>query len=581
MSRTAAVAARAPTVGDAPDGAVAVDPDSDAVRSVAQGVVEVLQSEHVAFVAGIPGGGVVDYLDVLFQAGTPRFVLVRHEQVAVHMALGYAQLTGRPAVVLVSRSPGASNTVIGVQAAWAEGSPLVLISSHVNSRARGLGAFQEIDLESLFRPITKMSVEVRAPERVVETLQEAFRVATEGRPGPVHVSIPLDFPAVEVPVTLSRPSHEIHGRLVPGPAALEQATDLLARSTRPVIIAGGGVTKSGAAAVALELADELGAAVTNTWEKKAVREDHPLATGGIGRGGSGASAAVLREADVILAVGTRFSEFATEDYAMRFRPEQRLVQVDIDAANIGRVYPVSVGIASDAKAALEALLGELRSRSAGVRREAWRARIAEARDTWRREIDEVDFDARPIASARVARDLRRATRPDVVICSDSGNFNYFLARYFTATAPGTFLYPAATGPMGCGLPAAMGVKVAFPDRQVVAVAGDGGFAMTMQDLETCVREKIGVVAVVMNNFAYGNIKLRQQLRFDNRLIGCELTNPDFAAFARLTGAAGETVRDPDELMPAFERAFASDGPTVLDVHVDPSEMSSATVDSWW
>ncbi len=540
-----------------------------------------LEDEQVPFVAGIPGGGVVELLDVIYRTGSPRYVLVRHEQVAVHMALGYGELTGRPAVVLVSRAPGASNTVIGVQAAWAEGSPLVLISSHVSSKARGLGAFQEIDLESLFRPITKMSVEVRAPERVAGTLQEAFRVATEGRPGPVHVSIPLDFPSIKVPFAPSRPSREVHGRLAPSPAGLDRAVALLAASERPVIIAGGGVTKSGAADQVLELAEELGAAVTNTWEKKAVREDHLLATGGIGRGGSGASAAVLHEADIVLAIGTRFSEAATEDYAMAFEAGQSLVQVDIDAGTVGRVYPVEVGIAADARAAVVAMLEALRGRRDRKLRAAWRERVAELVRDWQDEIDGVDFDAQPISSPRVVRDLRHVMEPDGVVCSDSGNFNYFLARYFPATSPGTFLYPAATGPMGCALPAAMGVKVAFPERQVVAVAGDGGFAMTMQDLETCVRERIAVVALVMNNFAFGNIKLRQQVRFGNRLIGCDLSNPDFAEVARLVGARGETVRHPDELLPSLQRALSGHEPFVLDVHVDPDEMSSATVDPWW
>ncbi|MGH9087671.1 MAG: thiamine pyrophosphate-binding protein, partial [Acidimicrobiales bacterium] len=239
----------------------------------AEAVVAVLEQEQVPFVAGIPGSGVMDYLDVLYRTGRPRYVLVRHEQVAVHMALGYAELTARPAVVLVSRSPGASNTVIGVQAAAVEGSPMVLLSSHVASKARGLGAFQEIDLESVFRPITKMSVEVRAPTRVPEVIQEAFRVATSGRPGPVHVSIPLDFPTTEVAAALAPPSATVQGRLSPNPAALERAVELLAAAERPAIVAGGGVTKAGAAGRVLALAELLGAAVANTWEKKAVVED--------------------------------------------------------------------------------------------------------------------------------------------------------------------------------------------------------------------------------------------------------------------------------------------------------------------
>lgn len=547
----------------------------------AEAVVEIFRQEKVPFVAGIPGSGVMDYLDVLYRTGAPRFILVRHEQVAAHMALGYAELTNQPAVVLVSRSPGASNTVIGVQAASVEGSPMVLLSSHVASTARGLGAFQEIDLESLFRPITKMSVEVRSATRVPEVLQEAFRVATSGRPGPVHVSIPLDFPNAEVSVTLSPPSAVVLGRLGPNPVALDQAAELLAASERPVIVAGGGVTKAGAAGMVLTLADLLGAAVANTWEKKAVVEDHPLVVGNIGRGGSGASAAALREADVVLAIGVRFSEFATEDYRMQFTATQRLIQVDIDPATVGRVYPVTVGMAADAEVVLEAIVARLKPSVDPTGHQKWRARIAELRDCWERQIDDLDYDARPIASARVVRDLRAATTRDAVLCTDSGNFNYFLARYYPSTSPGAYLYPAGAGPMGCGLPAAMGVKAAFPERQVVAVAGDGGFAMTMQDLETCVREHIDVVVVVMNNFAYGNIKLRQQLKFGNRLIGSDLTNPDFGELARLFGAHGETVTDPDQLRPAFDRALTAGRPAVIDVHVNPEEMAMATVDNWW
>lgn len=547
----------------------------------AEAVVEIFSQEEVPFVAGIPGSGVMDYLDVLYRTGAPRFILVRHEQVAAHMALGFAELTGRPAVVLVSRSPGASNTVIGVQAASVEGSPMVLLSSHVTSTARGLGAFQEIDLESLFRPITKMSVEVRSATRVPEVLQEAFRVATSGRPGPVHVSIPLDFPNAQVHVALSPPSAAMLGRLAPNPAALDQAAELLAAAERPVIVAGGGVTKAGAASRVLALADLLGAAVANTWEKKAVVEDHPLAVGNIGRGGSGASAAALREADVVLAVGVRFSEFATEDYRMQLTAAQRLIQVDVDPATVGRVYPVTVGMAADADIVLEAIVERLKPSVDPAGHQTWRERIAELRDWWERQIDDVDYDARPIASARVVRELRAATTRDAVVCTDSGNFNYFLARYYPATAPGAYIYPAGAGPMGCGLPAAMGVKAAFPDRQVVAVAGDGGFAMTMQDLETCVREHLDVIVVVMNNFAYGNIKLRQQRKFGNRLIGSELTNPDFGELARLFGAHGETVTDPDQLRPAFDRALTAGRPAVVDVHVNPEEMAMATVDNWW
>lgn len=546
--------------------------------TVAETVVEVLRREQVPFVAGLPGSGIMDYLDVLYRGHGPRFVLVRHEQVAVHMALGYAELTNRPAVVMVSRSPGASNTVIGVQAAFAEGSPLVLITSHVSSRARGLGAFQEIDLEGLFRPITKLSVAPTAPERVPEVVEEAFRVAVSGRPGPVHVSIPLDFPQQRVAWRPSPPSRDLLGLAAPHPNGVRDAVELLRAAERPAIIAGGGVTKAGVGERVLELAECLGAAVTNTWEKKAVREDHPLATGNIGRGGSGASAAVLHEADVVLALGLRFSEATTDDYRMKLPHGQRLIQVDIDPACLGRVFPIAVGMSADAGVVVDELL---RHCDADADRTGWRARIADHKRAWQEGIDALDWEADPIVTPRVVRDLRGALADDAVVTVDSGNFNYWLQRYLPATTPGAYIYPAATGTMGCGLPAAMGIKLAFPERQVVAVAGDGGFLMTMQDLETCVRERLDVVAVVLNNFSYGNIKIRQQTAFGGRLIGSEFNNPAFAAVARLFGAHGESVASPGELAPALERALAAGGPAVIDVHVDPDEICTATIEHWW
>jgi acetolactate synthase I/II/III large subunit len=239
-----------------------------------------------------------------------------------------------------------------------------------------------------------------------------------------------------------------------------------------------------------------------------------------------------------------------------------------------------VGLAADAGAAVEALIGAL-DRRRSSRRESWRNRIAALNDAWRARIDEVDWDRTPIVSPRVVRELRSVLAPDAVVAVDSGNFNYWVQRYFPATAPGAYIYPAGTGTMGAGLPAAMGVKLAHPERQVVAVAGDGGFMMTMQDLETCVREQIAVVAVVMNNFAYGNIKIRQQTKFGGRLIGCEFDNPDFAEVARLFGAMGERVVEPGQLRPAFERALTAGGPAVIDVHVDPDEICTATIEPWW
>lgn len=548
--------------------------------SVSDAVIEAIAREEVPFVAGLPGSGVMDFFDTLYRRGAPRFVLVRHEQVGAHMALGYAELTGRPAVMMVSRSPGASNAVIGVQAAFVEGSPMVLISSHVNSPARGLGAFQEIDLESMFRPITKWSVMASVPERVPEIVQEAFRVAVSGRPGPVHVCIPKDFAFQRVRCRLSPPSSAVLGVAAPSAAGVREAASLLEAAERPVIIAGGGVTKAGAGELVLELADRLGAAVANTWEKKAVREDHPLCVANIGRGGSTASAAVLHEADVVLALGVRFSEFATEDYRMRFDPDQRLIQVDIDPACVGRVYPVAVGIVADVVATVRELMARL-PEGEPPRRPAWREAVADHRERWRRQLDAVDWDARPIVSGRAIRELRNVLDREAVVTTDSGNFNYWLERHFEATTPGAYIYPAGAGPMGCGLPAAMGIKLAFPERQVVAVAGDGGFVMTMQDLETCVREGINVVVVVLNNFGYGNIKIRQQTQFEGRLIGCEYGNPDFAALARLFGAWGERVTEPEDLQGALRRALDAGTPAVVDVHVDPEEICTATIDEWW
>jgi len=431
-------------------------------------------------------------------------------------------------------------------------------------------AFEEMDLVRFFGPITKWSVEIHQPSRIAELMQRAVRTALSGRPGPVMVSLPLDVQTAEAAAR-----YQATARPIPPAApaaAVEAALARLASAQRPVIIAGGGVRGPGYSAGLLKLAERLAIPVVTTWlRKNAFPNDSPLFCGSLGYGALAVTEDVVREADLVLAAGCRFSEFTTGRWTL-LSPGTALIQIDIDPDGLGRTYVPDVGICADVSQAAQALADAAEEAGAGPP-PGRAARAAAARADYRQQArpPRPAPGAAPVSSAELVAALRTVLGgTKATLVQDAPSLGPWIQRYLDFAAPDSY-YASGGGSMGWGFPAAMGMQLARPGERFITVSGDGSFWMVAQDLETAVRERLPVVTVINNNFAFGNTRDRQRTAHGGRYLGVFYSNPDFAAFARLLGAHGERVDSGADLVPALERALASGLPAVVDVIQDRHE----------
>ncbi len=536
-----------------------------------------LQAEGVTTVFGVLDGSHNPILAKLADYGI-RFISARHEAAAAHMAEAWARVRGEPGVVITGIGPGAFNTTAGVGVAHAEGSPLVVITGQ---RRRNIiypdrgGGFQVADLVDLYRPITKWSVGVRHWERLPEIMARAFRVALSGRPGPVYVEIPEDLlketrDEAEAPV--EPPERYRPLRLGPGdPEAIERAADLLAAAERPLLHAGMGVHWSAAWEEFLALADHLAAVVTTTLAARGVvPEDHPryihlldLRT----------LITARREADVVLAVGTRFGEL--DGWG---RPpwwgdpaQQKTIHVDADPASIGLNRPVDVAIVGDARQALRALLEAVKARTAPRERHPRLAAYRESTAAWQKELAAaLDAGMGGINPGRMVQIVREVFPREAITVMDGGNTSLWTVAYNPIYTPRSFLYTAKFGHLGSGLPYAIGAQLAAPDRPVYLITGDGALGFNIQELETAVRYNVPVTVIVAVDRGWGMERTSQLAAGIRGFVETEFyPETRYDLVAQGFGCHGEMVTRLDDLQPALERARASGKPALIQVMVDP------------
>jgi thiamine pyrophosphate-dependent acetolactate synthase large subunit-like protein len=494
--------------------------------TVADLLVARLRDHGVRHIFGYPGGQLTPIYDALYREPGIRHVLARDEQAAAFMADGYARATGKPGVCLAVCGPGVLNAATPLATSFTDSIPVLLISGQVPIPGLGVrsGYYHENDQLGAVATFTKHRVRFSAGQHLAEDLDQAFAALKDGRPGPVFVEVPLDVLRTDLstllhPVTLSPrqpitlPANDI--------AALAA---LLANWKRPLVLAGGGVLSAEAGPLLVRLAEQLGAPVFNTaMGKGTVPGDHPLSAGLPWRRATSdlsnmASyfSPLFTEADGLLAIGCRFTQLATGTWSMPLPPA--LVQIDIDAAELGRHYPVTLGVQSDARAALEAVLAILPE----TPRPPW-ARVPPPGKPWK------------LPGVDVVGPLRRLLRRDAIVVADITRLAYVLMAEFPVYEPRTFLHPAGYVAMGYGIPAALGAKTAFPERSVVAVVGDGCFLMSGMELATAVQEKLPILVILVNDSCLTLIKSTQERRYENRFIGVDLRNPDFQLFARSFG----------------------------------------------
>jgi len=537
-------------------------------------VVELLKTEGVRHIFGIVGSTFLDVLDRLYDDSSVEYINVRHEQAAAFMADGLARVTDRPGVCLVTSGPGATNLLTGVAAAHVAHSPVVVLVGGIALDHYQKDAFQEYDLVSMFRPVTKQAIQITKPERIPELVRGALRVALSGRPGPVFVEIPRDVLSGKLPATSALPpdAYRITHAQPPHADAVREAARRVRQAERPLLLVGGGASRAGANELVVQLSERYGIPMITAYGRNdAVPNAHPLYLGPLGRAGAPEAAAACRRADLIVAVGSRLAQFTTQFDDRYIRPGTSLVQIDLEARDIGRYYPVAVGIHADARETCQALLGAL-AQDGPARRQAWLAEAETLRgERQARLAAEAKLAAQPMKPQRVYAELRRVLPPDTIVALDAGAAPAYGYDRLSFARPRTFLTPLDLGGLGFAFPVALGAKLGRPEAPVVAIHGDGGYLMNSQELETAVRHSIGVVTIVMNNNCWGSEKAYQKHFYGGRYIGCDIGNPRYDQFARLFGAAGYYVEHPDQVGDAVKKALSENSPAVIEIPIDPNE----------
>jgi len=538
-------------------------------------VIELLKAEQVRYIFGIVGSTFLDILDALYDDRSVEYINVRHEQAAAFMADGLARVTGHPGVCLVTSGPGATNLLTGVAAAHVAHSPVVVLVGGVSLEHYQKDAFQDYDLVSMFRPVTKLAVQITKPERIPELLRSALRAAMSGRPGPVFVEIPRDVLNEQVlQMSAVAPDHyRITHPLPPHPDAIREAARVLREAERPLMLVGGGVTRAEANDLVVRLSDQYAIPMITAYGRNdAVPNAHPLYVGPLGRAGAPEAAAACRRADLLLVIGSRLGQFTSHFDHRAIRAETPIVQIDVDSRDIGRYYPVAVGIQADARLACQALLDALARDAVRPFPPAWRQE-AETLRTQRqvRLAAEGGLDAKPMKPQRVYAELRRALPADTIVALDAGAAPAYGYDRLHLTRPRTFFTPLDLGGLGFAFPVALGAKLGCPDAPTLAIHGDGGFLMNAQELETAVRHGINVVTLVMNNNCWGSEKAYQKHFYGGRYIGCDIGNPRYDEFARLFGAEGYYVDHPDQVGDAVRAALRAGKPAVIEIPIDPDE----------
>ena len=529
-------------------------------------VVEALALEGVKCVYGIPGGSVIPLYDALHDAPFTH-VLMRHEQAAAHAADGYARASGKPGVCICTSGPGFTNILTGLATAFMDSVPLVAISGQVATHLIGTDAFQEPDTFGSSLAAVKHSFLVRSVEELPEALKGAFEIAVSGRPGPVLIDLPVDIQRTEGEFLY--PERTLFGgdRLKPRTdlSRAGEAADLLGRAERPVILAGGGVLASGASDLLLAFAEKRGIPVANTLiGKSAFPDNHPLSLGMAGMHGTPWANLALTEADVIFALGTRFSD-RTTGRLDSFAKGAVLIHGDIDEAEIDKIVPSQVSLLGDAKAILQ-LLAE---KTPPVYRDSWASTIA----GWREAYPISDPDDRAFVPAAIMERVKAAAREDWPVVADVGQNQMWTALFYKTNLPGAFLTSGGLGTMGYALPAAMGASLAKGKSPALCFAGDGGFLMNCQELETCARYDIPVKIFVLNNRALGMVRQWQELFWDERYSATTPQSPcRFDALAEALGVKGYGCDTLDELEEMLPSIMNSPGPALVDCRIAREEL---------
>jgi acetolactate synthase-1/2/3 large subunit len=542
-----------------------------------QALIKSLEMEGVEVMFGLPGGAILPVYDPIIDSPI-RHILVRHEQGAGHMAEGYAHATGRPGVAMVTSGPGATNIVTPLADAMMDSIPIVVVTGQVPSSAIGTDAFQECDIVGVTRSVTKHNELVTSAQDIPRVIHEAFHIATTGRPGPVLVDIPKDVvdpnnpnsamdwywpDSVDLPGY--KPTVKGHPRMI------REAAKLIAESSRPVIYAGGGILKARAAEALRELAELTGIPVVTTlMARGAFPDSHPLCLGMPGMHGNYTAITSMQQSDLLIALGSRFDDRVTGKVGA-FAPGAKIVHVDVDPAELGKVRRPDVPIVGDCQAVIVELIREVRELGPQPDRGAWDAQVKQWQAQFPLHYDQGWADGDALKPQFCIEQLRDNSPEDTIVVSGVGQHQMWASQFWRFNHPYTWVNSGGLGTMGFAVPAAIGAKVGMPGRTVWAIDGDGCFQMTAQELVTAASERIPVKVAILNNAYLGMVRQWQELFYEERYSEVYLSPdlPDYKMWAEAMGCVGMRVEHPDEVVAAIDKANAiDDRPVVIDFRVD-------------
>ena len=531
----------------------------------AQILIESLKREGVNVIFGYPGGSVLPLFDKLYDAGL-NFILTRHEQGAAHAADGYSRATGKVGVCLATSGPGATNLVTGIATAYMDSIPMVAITGQVKTSLIGNDAFQEADVTGITRPITKHNYLVKDIKDLSRIIREAFYIASTGRPGPVLVDIPVDIQQQEyefswpekVELRSYKPTYFGH------PGQIKKAVRLISSARKPVIYAGGGVISSNASGILFEFAEKLQIPVT--WTLMGIGcfpATHKLALGMLGMHGTAYANHAITDSDLIIAIGARFDDRVTGRLDA-FAPAAKVIHIDIDPSSISKNIRVDIPIVGDARNILGELLEELNKLPDTPE---WLEYVATLKKKHPLRYKDTDR----IKPQYVIEQIYEATKGEAIITTEVGQNQMWAAQWYKYTRPRTFISSGGLGTMGFGFPAAMGAKAGCPEKTVFDIAGDGSIQMNIQELATCVCNKINVKVAILDNGYLGMVRQWQELFYHKRYSYTCISAPDFVKLTESFGAVGILVTRKEEVRPAIDKAIATDNTVFIDFRIDPEE----------
>lgn len=541
--------------------------------SGAEAIIRSLLAENIETIFGYPGGAIIPVYDVLYgYTDRLRHILVRHEQGAVHAAQGFARVSGKIGVAIVTSGPGATNIITGVADALTDSTPLVVISGQVDSKVLGSDAFQETDVIGITQPVTKWSYQVRRAEDIPWAISRAFYIAASGRPGPVVIDVTKDAQTGMMEwdyekcnfIRSYNPTPKIN------PEAVEQAAELINSAQRPLIIAGHGVMIAKAEKELVELAEKAEIPVINTlMGLSSIPTDHPLYKGMAGMHGNIAANVATNACDVLIAIGMRFDDRVTGD-PNKYARQAKIVHIDIDRSEFNKNIPADVAIHGDARKVLEQLLPQITATS----HKDWLATFERPQAVEDEKVihPEIYPAEGPMNMGEVARKVSEATGNKAILVTDVGQNQMLSARYFKYTQPDSIVTSGGLGTMGFGLPAAIGAKIAAPEREVCLFVGDGGLQMTIQELGTILEFKVPVKIILLNNNFLGMVRQWQELFYHKHYSQTPMTNPDFSLICKAYGIEAEDVCTREELDGAIRRMVDCKGAYLLNVNIKPEGM---------